>query len=68
MIINPADEGWLLAGGWVGGGRGSGVGEEEMESSGWLTAHLSCTHELEGTYMHPSARDERTTPYNPTPI
>ena len=50
MIINPADEGWLLSGGgWVGGGRGSGMGEEVMESSGWLAAHLSCTHKLEGT-------------------
>lgn len=34
---------------WVGGGRGSGMEEEVMESSGWLPAHLSCTHKLEGT-------------------
>lgn len=53
---------------WVGGGRGSGVGEEMMENSGWLTAHLSYTHKLEGTYMLPSARNKRTTPFNPTPF
>lgn len=46
MIIKEADEGWLLASGWMEGGRVD-VGEEVVERGGCTVPHLSCIHMLQ---------------------
>lgn len=45
MIINPAVEGWLLAGGRIEGGS-VGMGEEVVERGGCTFPDLSCIHML----------------------
>lgn len=45
MMISPADEGWLLVGGCIEGGR-AGMGDEVVERGGYTFPNLSHTHAL----------------------